>query len=61
MENADPHRKNIDKLVRKKQERAEKMAARLRERAGLLRKFAEKYRDNSAAQLYGRNIEAEED
>lgn len=49
----DPHRKDIERPVREKQEMAQKLAAKLRRRAGLLRKFAEKYRNNSAERLYG--------
>lgn len=48
-----PQRKKIDQQVQEKQEMAGKLADRLRRRAGLLRKFAEKYRNNSAEQLYG--------
>ena len=49
--NSKPDR--IDDKVRVKQKMAEKLAAQLRHRAGVLRKFAEKNRNQSAESLHG--------
>ena len=53
MAHADRNHKNVEKVVQEKQEKAEKQAAKLQRRASMLRKFAEKYRENSANQLLG--------
>ncbi|WPP50593.1 hypothetical protein [Catalinimonas niigatensis] len=44
---------NADQEIEKKIDVAEQQATKLSARADMLRKFAEKYRDSSAEQLYG--------
>lgn len=44
---------NSDQEIEKKIDVAEQQAIKLSARADMLRKFAEKYRDSSAEQLYG--------
>lgn len=44
---------NSDQEIDKKIDVAEKQATKLSARADMLRKFAERYRDSSAEQLYG--------
>jgi hypothetical protein len=53
MDTSNENHEYSDRLVRDRQRKAERQADQLRKRAELLRRFAEKYRDTSASQLYG--------